>query len=165
MGTLTRVRFESTTLELSPLLSSRPGSFNDQGTVSQKSRKLAGLTPLMSLQRRDSKPSNLVTLLVRGSFLSKNTFFMTAKWFSVISLTGWKNLEQKLIFQLGTLLHKESMNASHSTNLFTTSCDDIFTNGKAPLHSYINHNNPQFLYSLWRRANARNVSFLNLSRW
>ena len=34
-----------------------------------------------------------------------------------------------------------------------------------PLHSHINHNNPQFLYSLWRRANARNVSFPNLSRW
>ena len=59
-----------------------------------------------------------------------------------------KNLEQKLIFQLSTLLHTESMNASYSTNLFTTSCDHIFTNGKAPLHSHINHNNPQFLYSL-----------------
>jgi len=62
-------------------------------------------------------------------------------------------------------LHTESMNASHSTNLFTNSCDHIFTNGKAPLHSHINHNNPQFLCSLWRRANARNVSFPNLSRW
>ena len=61
--------------------------------------------------------------------------------------------------------HQELMNASHSTNLFTNSCDQIFTNGKAPLHSHINHNNPQFLYSLWRRANARNISFLNLSRW
>ena len=79
MGTLTRVRFESTTLELSPLLSSRPGSFNDQGTVSQKSRKLPGLIPLMSLQRRDSKPSNLATLLVRRSFPSKNVFFYDSK--------------------------------------------------------------------------------------
>ena len=61
--------------------------------------------------------------------------------------------------------HTELMNASHSTNLFTHSCDQISTNGKAPLHSHINHNTPQFLYSLWRRANARNVSFLNLSRW
>ena len=33
-------------------------------------------------------------------------------------------------------------------NLFANSCDHIFTNGKAPLHSHINHNNPQFLYSL-----------------
>ena len=47
----------------------------------------------------------------------------------------------------------------------SNSCDHISTNGKAPLHSHINHSTPQFLYSLWRRANARNVSFLNLSRW
>ena len=59
-----------------------------------------------------------------------------------------KNLEQKLIFQLGTLSPHGNMNASHSTNLFTTSFDHIFTNDKAPLHSYINHNNPQSLYSL-----------------
>ena len=45
-------------------------------------------------------------------------------------------------------LHKELMNASLFTNLFTNSCDHISTNGKAPLHSHINHNNPQFLYSL-----------------
>ena len=60
-------------------------------------------------------------------------------------------------------LHMELMNASHSTNLFTNSCDHISTNGKAPLHSHINHNNPQFLYSLWRRANPPNVSLLNLA--
>ena len=53
-----------------------------------------------------------------------------------------KNLEQKSIFQLGTLsdLHTELTNASHSTNLFTNSCDHISTNGKAPLHSHTNHN-------------------------
>ena len=44
-------------------------------------------------------------------------------------------------------LHKELMNASHSTNLFSNSCNHISTNGKAPLHSPINHNTPQFLYS------------------
>ena len=66
---------------------------------------------------------------------------------------------------VGELTSVSLMNASHSTNLFTNSCDHIFTDGKAPLHSHINHNNPQFLYSLWRRANARHVSFLNLSRW
>ena len=33
-------------------------------------------------------------------------------------------------------LHTELMNASHSTNLFTNSCDHISTNGKARLHSY-----------------------------
>ena len=59
-----------------------------------------------------------------------------------------KTLEQKLIFNWVHSLHTESMNASHSTNLFTNSCDHIFTNGIASLHSYINHNNPQFLYSL-----------------
>ena len=43
-------------------------------------------------------------------------------------------------------LHTELMNASHSTNLFTNTCDHISTNGKALLHCHINHNNPQFLY-------------------
>ena len=62
-------------------------------------------------------------------------------------------------------LHTELMNASHSTNLFTNSCDHISTSGKALLHSHINNSTPQFLYLLWRRANARNVSFRNLSRW
>ena len=36
------------------------------------------------------------------------------------------------------------MKASHSTNLFTNSCDHISTNRKAPLHSHINL---QLLYS------------------
>ena len=72
--------------------------------------------------------------------------------------------KNQLIFQRVHSLHTELMNVSHSTNLFTNSYDHIFTNGNAPLHSHINHNNPKFLYSLWRRANARNVSFLNLSR-
>ena len=39
-------------------------------------------------------------------------------------------------------LHTGSMNASHSTNLFTNSCDHISTNGKAPLHSHINLQHP-----------------------
>ena len=73
----------------------------------------------------------------------------------------WKNS----FFNWVHFLHTELMNASHSTNLFTNSCNHISTNGKALLHSHINHNNPQFLHLLWRRANARNVSFLNLSRW
>ena len=59
-----------------------------------------------------------------------------------------KSLEQKFIFQLGTLSHTELMNTSHSTNLFTNSCDHISTNGKVPVCSHINHNTPQFLYSL-----------------
>ena len=45
-------------------------------------------------------------------------------------------------------LHTDLMNAYHSTNLFTSSCDHISTNDKGPPHSHINHNTPQFLYSL-----------------
>ena len=49
-----------------------------------------------------------------------------------------KNLEQKFIFQLGTL----------SPLIYSQIHETISTNGKAPLHSHIHHNNPQFLYSL-----------------
>ena len=46
------------------------------------------------------------------------------------------------------------MNASHSTNLFTSSCDHICTNDKAPLHSHINLQHPTIpLFALtkgWR---------------
>ena len=55
---------------------------------------------------------------------------------------------KNLFFNWAHSLHTELMNASHSTNLFTNSCNHISTNGKAPLHSPVNHNNPQFLYSL-----------------
>ena len=40
-----------------------------------------------------------------------------------------------------------------------------FHNGKAPPHPHTNQQHPQFLYALWRRANARNVSFPNRSRY
>ena len=59
-----------------------------------------------------------------------------------------KNLKQNSFFNWLHSLHTELMNASHSTNLFANSCDHICSNGKAPLHSRINPNNPQFLYSL-----------------
>ena len=59
-----------------------------------------------------------------------------------------KSLEQNSFFNLVHSLHTELINASHSTNLFTNSRDHISTNGKALLHSHINHNTPQFLYSL-----------------
>ena len=66
----------------------------------------------------------------------------------------------KIHFSTGyTFSTRNLMNASHSTNVFTNSCDHISTNGKAPLHSHINHNTPQFLYSLWRRANAQTSAF------
>ena len=59
----------------------------------------------------------------------------------------------------------EPMNASHSINLFTNSCYHISINGKASPHPHKNQQHPQFLDSLWRRANARNVSCPNHSRW
>ena len=62
-------------------------------------------------------------------------------------------------------LHTELKNASHSTNVFANSCDHSSTNGKAPLHCHVKYNTPQILYSLWRRANARNVSFLHTLAW
>ena len=49
-----------------------------------------------------------------------------------------QNLEQKSIFQQGTLSPTGSMNASHSTDLFPNSCDHTSTNGKVPLQSHIN---------------------------
>ena len=68
------------------------------------------------------------------------------------------------IFNWEHCLHTALMNASHSTNLFTNSCNRVSTNGNALLHSHINHNNPQFLYSLWRRAkvfHGGNSTFIN----
>ena len=60
-----------------------------------------------------------------------------------------KNFEKKnLFFNWVCSLHTKLMNVSHSTNLFTNSCNHISTNGKAPLHSPISHNTPQFLFSL-----------------
>ena len=59
-----------------------------------------------------------------------------------------KNLEKNSFFNWVHSPHTELMNASHSTNLFTNSFDQVSTNGKAPPHSHINHNTPQFLYSL-----------------
>ena len=51
----------------------------------------------------------------------------------------------------------KSMNATH---LFKNSCHYVSTNGYAPPHCQITYNTPQF-----RRANAPNISFLNLWRW
>ena len=59
-----------------------------------------------------------------------------------------KILNKNSFFNWVHSLYTDLMNTSHFTNLFTNSCDHISTNGKAPLHSHINHNNPQFLYSL-----------------
>ena len=70
--------------------------------------------------------------------------------------------QNQSLFQLGTLsLHTELMNASHSTNVFTNSCDHISSNGKAALHSHMNHNNPQFLYSVNLKCKD-NVKYLGV---
>ena len=45
-----------------------------------------------------------------------------------------KNLEQKFIFQLGTLYPHGINERLSSPNLLTNSCYHIFTNGKAPPH-------------------------------
>ena len=39
------------------------------------------------------------------------------------------------------------------------SCYHVTTNGVAPFSAYKDTHNPQFLYSLWHRANAPNFSF------
>ena len=56
-----------------------------------------------------------------------------------------KNLEQKVMFQLGTLfvaLCTGLTNTSHSANLLTNSCHHISTDGKAPWHSLTNRQHP-----------------------
>ena len=68
-----------------------------------------------------------------------------------------KTLEQKFIFQIGTL-------NPHGINEFMHlfSRHHIPTNGVTPLSAYKPKHDPQFLQSHWRRANARNVSFFTL---
>ena len=71
---------------------------------------------------------------------------------------------KNLFFNWAHSIHTESMNASHAIKLFTNSRHPTSTNSKL-LRTHINLQQPQFLYSLRGRANARNVSFPNLSRW
>ena len=90
-------------------------------------------------------PEILTVLEIKGQVLHRVRLH--------VKVPGWllnlnALLTKKLPKFLSHSLHTELMKASYSTNLFTNSCDHIFTNGKAPLHSYISHNNPQFLYSL-----------------
>ena len=61
---------------------------------------------------------------------------------------GEWNSDGRFLCSVKHSLHTELMNVSHSVTLFTNSCNHISTNGKAFLHSHVNHNNPQFLYSL-----------------
>ena len=85
--------------------------------------------------------------LVSGSLRRILKFFRMT--FLIARFCGWAKISNKnSFFNWVHSLHTELMNASHSTNLFTNSCNHISTNGNALLHSHINHNNPQFLYSL-----------------
>ena len=59
-----------------------------------------------------------------------------------------KSLEQKCIFQLGTLSAYGINERSHSTSLLRNLCDHISTNGKAHLHSHINLQNTIILQSI-----------------
>ena len=78
-----------------------------------------------------------------------------------------KTLEQKLIFKSVHSILTVSMNAFHSTNLFRCfSRYHATTNSVAQSFCISTTHNPQFLDSLRRRANARNVSFrISLRGW
>ena len=114
---------------------------------------------------KDSEVIRVDSLIILKIIINfKSLLFTHHSQVALSNTESRKNLDNSF-FNWAHSLHTELINVSHSTNSFANSCDHISTNGKAPLHSHINHNTPQFLYSLWRRANARNVSFLNLSRW
>ena len=78
---------------------------------------------------------------------------------NLVLTTELKNLSSKS----APLIPTESTSAFHSTNLFLFSRHHIPTNSVAPLSAYKLTHNPQFLQSLGRRANARNVSFFTLN--
>ena len=75
----------------------------------------------------------------------------------LLFVEGWVAPFFKLNFPLVELLHSlhtgsAATNASHPANLFTNSREDIYTNGKAPLHSHINLQHPTIpLFPLTRR--------------
>ena len=60
------------------------------------------------------------------------------------------------------LIPTVSTSAFHLANLFFFSCHHTPTNNVAPLSASKPKHNPQFLQSLWRRVDARNVSFFTL---
>ena len=73
-----------------------------------------------------------------------------------------KTLEQKFIFQIGTLNTHGINERFHSTNLFLLSRLHIPTSSVAQFSTYKPTHKPQFLQSLWRRVNAGNVSLSTL---
>ena len=106
---------------------------------------------------QDLKTSDLLRYYVRDTEAAKNLLYRRAR-----CLADFENANKALdkarvkgkevaavsCRDFAHSLHTELTNASRSTNLFTNSCNHISTNGNALLHSHINHNNPQFLYSL-----------------
>ena len=76
------------------------------------------------------------------------------------SSEGRKTLEQKFIFEIGTLNQspRYQRNAFQSTNLFLQFLVTMFST-IAQFSDYKHLHNPQFPQSLWRRANTRNLSF------
>ena len=69
-----------------------------------------------------------------------------------------KNLEQKFIFQLGTLYPHRINERLSSTNLFTNSCHHISTNRKAPPHSHRNQLHPTIpLFALTKGQRSKRL--------
>ena len=74
-----------------------------------------------------------------------------------------KTLQQKFSFQIGAL-NLMGINERFSFYWFIRGFSryHVPNNSVAPLSAYKRTHNPQFLHSLWRVANAPNVSFLTL---
>ena len=76
-----------------------------------------------------------------------------------------KNLEQKFIFSTGHTLSTQNQWTLLIPLIYSQIHVTLFLPIAQLLCTHINLQQPQFLYSLRRRANARNVRFPNLSRW
>ena len=90
---------------------------------------------------------------------------MTICWLSLHhrNTESRKNLEKKFISTGYTLISRDQWTL-HIRLIFSQIRVTIFPPMAKFLHTPIQtYNTPQFLYSLWRRANARNASFLNFS--
>ena len=72
-----------------------------------------------------------------------------------------KTLEQKFIFQIGAL-NPHGINERFSFNWFILVLPSSYLFTSIPFSAYKHTHNPQFLHSLWQKANTRNVSFKTL---
>ena len=121
--------------------------------------KTGGPLPRTPTRRRKKQQQNQSRTILIFPITPTTTWLFAGYPYTTETQKAAKVSTKNSFFNWVHSLHTELMNPSHSTNLFTNSCNHISTDCKALLHSHINHNTPQFLYSLWRRANARNVSF------